>query len=225
MRTIFLITVIGFLAGIFIGFGGYFFGGRNIGNDVADINGVKITYRQYSVLFNRIMENLREQNKDINEGAIEGVRREVLQDLIQEEALYQESRKFAIIVTDAEVAFDIQRYPAFQQDGRFNQGVYFQVLAYHLKMLPKEFEEQRRRQISIAKMRNMIVEAVKITEPEIRFEYARRHGNNMKNFEKDRPKFEQEILNEKRTAYLTDWYKSINASLKVKVFEEVFKRG
>ncbi|MEW6042349.1 MAG: SurA N-terminal domain-containing protein, partial [Elusimicrobiota bacterium] len=130
MRTIFLVTVIGFVAGIFIGFGSYFFGGRGLGDAVAEINGVKIPYRSYYLLFNRIMENYREQNKDITETVIEQTRREVLQDLIQEEALYQEAKKYKIVVTDAEVAFDIQRYPAFQKDGQFNQGIYFQILAW-----------------------------------------------------------------------------------------------
>ena len=225
MRVIFIITIIGFLAGIFIGFGGYFFGDRSATGTVADINGTKIPYSKYSKVFNRILENMRDENKEINDQVLESVRREVLQDLIQEEALFQESKKYSIIVTDAEVAFNIQRYPAFQQDGRFNQQIYFQALGYRLKMFPKEFEESQRRQIAVSKMRNMITEAVKITEPELRLEYSRRNNNNMKNFEKDRQKFAEEILNEKRSAYLTDWYKTINSTLKVKVYEEVTRRG
>ncbi|MFH0807058.1 MAG: SurA N-terminal domain-containing protein [Elusimicrobiota bacterium] len=222
MRYIFLITIIGFFAGMFVGFGSYFFSGKST-NAVAVVNGTTIPLRKYSLLYNRIMEDMRDKNTDITEEVVNKTRQEVVDDLIREEVSYGETKKHGIVVTNSEVAANIAQIPAFQQEGRFDQRAYFQVLAYRLKMTPMEFEESQKRQIAIAKMRNIIASGVRITEPELQLEYMRRHAGNMKVFEKDREKFSQELLQEKSLAYMNDWYKSINTSLKIKVYTENFK--
>ncbi|MDI6641800.1 MAG: SurA N-terminal domain-containing protein [Elusimicrobiota bacterium] len=223
MRTIFIITIVGFIGGIFVGFGGYFFGGRGgVSDAVAEVNGVRIPYRKYILLFNRIMDNLRDSQKEITEQVIQQTKQDVIQDLVQEEVFYQEAKKYGIVVTDGEVAADIQRFPAFQQDGKFSHRVYFQILAWRLRMTPQEFEGSRRRQIAIAKLRNLVTSSIKISEPELRLEYARRHNSQFTNFEKDREKFYEELQQEKTLAFMNDWYRSINASLKVRVFTERF---
>ncbi|MBU2442405.1 MAG: SurA N-terminal domain-containing protein [Elusimicrobia bacterium] len=221
MRTIFVITIAGFVAGVFVGFGGYFFGGARVSNAIAEINGVKIPYRNYVLLFNRVMDNLRSNNVDITDEVIKRTRQDVVQDLIREEVLYQETKKYGIRVTDGEVGYDVQRFQAFQEDGRFSQQAYFRVLSWQLRMTPKEFEESRRRQIAIAKLNNLIVSSVKISNPELQVEYARKHDGQLTNFEKNRDKFFEELTQEKRTALINDWYRNINTSLKVKVFTEL----
>lgn len=223
MRTIFLVTIIGFLAGIFIGFGGYFFGGRTITDAIAEVNGKKIPYRKYTLLFNRIMENLRDKNIEITDEVLQQTRREVIQDLIQEEVFVQEAKKYGIVVTDNEVAMDIRNFPAFQRDGKFDQRIYFQVLALRLKMTPEEFEESRRNQIAIAKLRNLVTSGIKISDVELQLEYARRHDGKLTGFEKEKDKFHQELLQEKMSAFMQDWYRSINSTLKVRVFLKDFQ--
>ena len=191
MRIVFTITIIGFFAGIFVGFGGYFFSDNKFSNSVANVNGHEVSMRKFNLLYNRAFEDLRKNNTEINDETVKAVRQQTIDELVREEVFYQESQKFGIIVTDKEVAANIQQYQAFQQDGRFNQGVYFQIIAYQLKMTPAEFEESQRRQIAIAKMRNLIAAGVKITEPELQVEYARRNSGNIKGLEKAREKFTQ----------------------------------
>ncbi len=223
MRTIFIITIVGFLAGIFIGFGGYFFGGNTIKDAVAEVNGKKIPYRKYALLFNRVMDNLRDKGVEITEDVIQQTKRDVFQDLIQEEVFAQEAKKYGIVVTDSEVAMDIRNFPAFQKDGKFDQRIYFQVLAFKLKMTPEEFEESRRNQIAIAKLRNLVTSSIKISDAELQFEYGRRHNGKLNGFEKEKEKFYQELMQEKVTAFMQDWYRSINSSLKVKVLLKDFQ--
>lgn len=223
MRTVFIITVVGFLAGIFIGFGGYFFGGRSTGNAIAEINGVSIPFRKYTLLFNRTMDRLREDKTDITDDLMKQKRQEVIQDLIQEEVFSQEARKYGINVTDEEVAYDIQRWGAFQKDGKFDQRVYFQMLAYRLRMTPQEFEDSRRRQIAIAKLREFIASGVKITGREIEREYAYRHKGNMKSFLKDRDNFYNELYKEKVNDVLQEWYRILSSTVKIRVFTELLK--
>jgi len=62
-RTIFVAVVVIFIIGIFVGFGSYFFGQRNT-DRVASVNGVPISNRRFQLVYERILDNLR-QNPDI----------------------------------------------------------------------------------------------------------------------------------------------------------------
>jgi peptidyl-prolyl cis-trans isomerase D len=223
MRTIFLITIIGFLSGIFVGFGGYFLGGGRVGDAVAVVNGTKIPYKRYSTLFNRAMDGLRDENSEITDNLIEQKRNEVIRDLIQEEVFYQEAKKYGIGVLDEEVAMDINRFPAFQRDGKFDQRLYFQILAWQLRMTPHEFEESRRKQIAISKLRSLVASSVKITNDELIMEYARQNQGATKDFDEEKEEFYGKIQEEKTIAVFDEWYKSIQNSLKARIYTERFR--
>ena len=222
-RTIFIITIIGFLAGIFIGFGSYFMGKGTPADAVAKINGVRIPLKKYQSLYTRVMDNLRESNTDITDQVVQQKRQQVIQDLIQEEVFWQEAAKYGILVTDKELAATIQSFPAFQKDGRFDQQVYFQILLYRLRMTPQEFEESQRRRIAMFKLRDIVISGLKITEQELQFEYFMEHRGNMKKYEKDRGEFLKKLQNEKTLALLNDWYRTLSSSIKVQVFPESFQ--
>jgi len=222
-RTIFIITIIGFLAGVFIGFGAYFREKGAPTDAVAKINGVKIPFKKYQSLYTRVMDNLRESNTDITDLVVQQKRQEVLQDLIQEEVFWQEAAKYGILVTDKELAATVQSFPAFQKDGRFDQQVYFQMLFYRLRMTPQEFEESQKRRIAMFKIRDIVISGLKITEQEVQFEYFMEHQGNMKKYEKDRDEFLKKLQNEKTLALLNDWYKTLSNSIKVQVFPEHFQ--
>jgi len=223
MRVIFLLTFLGFIAGIFIGFGGYFFGGSASGDTVAEINNTKIPYRKYISMFNRTMDRLRQENTEITDQVLAQKKQEIVQDLIQEEVFYQESKKYGITVSDQEIAYDIQRWDAFKNNGVFNQQQYFQVLAYRLKMTPQEFEESRKKQIAMAKLRELIISGIKLTDQEIQIEYYLKNKGNMNKFNTEKPKFFEELYREKVNNILQEWYKILNVSTKIKVYPELIK--
>lgn len=225
MRMIFLITIIGFLAGAFIGFGGYLFGTRSAGDAVLVINGKKIPYQHYVNLLNRTIDAMRQKKEEVSEETINRKKQEVLQDIIQEEVLSEQAKKYGITVSDAELAATIQRFPSFQQDGRFDQRAYFQVLYQILHTTPKEFEESQRKQIAISKLRYFLAMSVLVSEPELHFEYARAHGGNMKNFDKDREAFSEKIRQEKVMQAFNEWYKSLNQTVKIKVLLQDFEKN
>ncbi|GAG96371.1 unnamed protein product [marine sediment metagenome] len=222
MRTIFLITIVGFGVGIFAGFGGYLFGDRTLGNAVAEVNGVKIPKKRYDNLFNQVMESLRDEETDITDELIKQKRQEVIQDLIQEEVFYQEGKKYGITVSDEELAANIHHFKGFQKDGRFNQQLYFQILAWRLRMTPREFEESQRRSIIRDKLREFIAYSVKITDKELSLEYVQRHNGNMKDFQENKDKFYEELRKEKIIAVFNEWYKSINNTIRIRVFAQQF---
>lgn len=218
MRVIFLITIAGFLAGAFVGFGGYFFGSRGPADAVAVVNGVKIPYRHYSTLLNRAVDNLNRSKTETTADTVNRLKQEVLQDIIQEEVFWQEAKKYGITVSDAELASELQHYPAFQRDGKFDRNAYFQVLYQVMHTTPREFEESRRRQIAINKLRQMIATSVKISEPELHIEYARTHGGKMDDFPKDREKFLESYRQDKVMLVFNEWFKQLNQTLKIKVY-------
>lgn len=225
-KKIFLITIVGLLAGAFAGFGGYFFGRKSAGDAVAEVNGKKIPYRQYTALYNRAIENIRKSNEDISDEMLLKKKQEVVQDLIQEEVFWQEAKKYGITITDMEVAADIQHYPAFQKDGKFDQRAYFQVVFQVLHTTPAEFEESRRRQLAIFKLRQLIASSVKITEPELKAEYARTHKGNFTSYEKDKEKFLESLRQEKVMMVFNEWFKQLNQDLagKIKVHLQEIER-
>lgn len=226
MRIIFSITIAGFLAGAFVGFGGYFFGKKSFGDAVAEVNGRNIPYRQYAALYNRAVDAMRKSKEDVSDEMLAKKKQEVVQDLIQEEVFWQESKKYGINVTDMEVAADIQHYPAFQKDGRFDQRAYFQVVFQVIRTTPAEFEESRRRQLAIFKLRQLIASSVKITEPELKAEYMRTHKGNLAGYEKDREKFLEGVRQEKVMLVFNEWFKQLNQELagKIKVHLQEIER-
>jgi len=224
MQTIFLITIIGFLAGAFVGFGSYLFGSKTPADAVAEVNGTNIPYRDYAVLLNRVVDNL-SKTQEVTDEVMKQKKQEVLQDLIQEEVFWQQSKKYGIVVSDAELAADIQHYPAFQRDGRFDQNAYFQVLYQVMKTTPQQFEESRRKQIAIFKLRQLIASNVRISEPELQLEYARTHGGSMADFAKNRDKSLETLRQQKVMLVFNEWFKQLNQTVKIKVhLEEIEKQ-
>lgn len=208
-RIIFLITILGFFAGVFIGFGSYFFGGKP--DNVAEVNGKSISYRAYNQLMNRVNDSLRRENKEVTAEQMAQARQEVLQSLVQEEVFYQESRKYGIIVSDRELANDIQRYPQFQQNGAFDRMLYFRTLSEVLRMTPKEFEESRRRQIAIYKLRDLVASSVVVSNAEAVM--AAQGSQRPEDIEKARAQLRQE----EAMMTMNEWLKAINRTLKVTI--------
>lgn len=217
MRTIFAITIVAFLAGTFISFGSITL--SKAGSDtVAVVNGANISYRYYLNNVNRTIENMRKNNTEITEEIMNVKKQEVLQDLIQEEVFWQEAKKYGIGVSDAELFADLRRYPAFQQNGQFSKQAYYRILYEVLRTTPQEFEDSRRKEIAFYKLRQFIASSVKISEPELQFEYRKAKKNNMASYEKDRDKFMEETRQQKINMVFNEWFKTLNQTLKIKIY-------
>ena len=91
-------------------------------------------------------------------------------------------------------------------------------------MTPAEFEESRRRQIAIAKLRALILSSVRITDEELKLEYAARNDGSMKKFEDERNDFISTLQEEKSNAVFMDWFRTLQNTVKVKIFTENLKR-
>jgi len=94
---------------------------------------------------------------------------------------------------------------------------YYRILREVLRMTPKEFEESRRRQIAVFKLRYMIASSIVIPETELRIEYSRAKKGDVRNFEKDRDAFLNSLHQEKTSMVFNDWFRTLNQTTKIKV--------
>jgi peptidyl-prolyl cis-trans isomerase D len=225
MKTIFWITLVGFIFATFayFGAGGYL---THAYDTVATVNSEKVSYSEYSKSVSRAIENKREQKKDaeLTETDIQQTKIAVLQDMISEEAFYQTALKYGLTITDNEIRAHLQQIPAFQKNGHFDHLTYFQTLRYGLKMTPEEFEKARGRALIVDKVRFLIFLIAKVTDKEAEFEYLRKNGN-LKNWVKEKDKFIETIQNEKRMLLFNQWINQLQQKTTIKDFHMKFEQS
>ncbi len=169
--TIILVIPTFILAGALVGVRG-----RRL-NLVASVNGKGITkeiyYKELQGLYREMQERMGDAfNEKI--AKILNLEEAALNNLIGRELLLQEAKREKIRVSDEELREEIKNYPAFQKEGKFDKEAYFTLLDW-LGYTPQKFEEEVRKDISITKLKNMILEGIEISEKEIKDEYLKRN--------------------------------------------------
>lgn len=203
---IFLITIIGFFAGTFVGFGSYLFSDRSSIDTVAVVNGTEIPYRVYYSLYNNAINMHRQSGNEINEAAAKTIQANILQSLVKDELVCQQAKNYGVFVSDEELAMDIQHFPYFVNDkGFFDSRIYFAFLN-NIRLAPKDFEEYRRKQLISRKVQILIASAISnVSEAEI-------------NYAKDVYKTDDKnsILQQKNNEILNDWFNKVLQKSKIK---------
>jgi parvulin-like peptidyl-prolyl isomerase len=160
--TIFVVVAVTFIAGIFIGFGSYAVAGRG---DIyaATVGGEKLLRSELEQQLGRTLSSLRERNpdEDISTDVEENLRARILQEMVQEELIWQEARRLGIKVTRQELTQAVTQMAAFKdKDGRFDRGIYLRTLAAN-RLTPVQFEKSVLRNIAQQKLFMLIGSGVK----------------------------------------------------------------
>ena len=223
-KTIFWIIFLGFMFATFAYFGAGGYLTKNA-DTVATVNSAKISYSKYQNNVARTITTQREQKKDGDITAEEQkqIRIGVLQGMISEEAFTQAAHRYRLKVTDTEVVTYLQQVPAFQKNGKFNHQQYFQILKYGIKMTPEEFEESRRVAMLDDRMKFLVSMLAKVTEGEARGEYLRRNGN-MKNWDAEKAKFTETLVNEKGNYIFSQWITQLQRQTQIKEYLSKFEK-
>lgn len=229
-KTILIVLIGSFLVSTFIAFGLYEHSDSAAARDVAEVNEEKIPYSYYLSIYNRAVNARRDNNETLTPEMLAQLKQEVVQELVRESVFAQEAKRYSIQVGDQELAQVLTNYAAFKKDGKFDPNTYAQALQYSLRTTPEEFEESQRKQISIAKLRGMVTQSIKISNKELELEFAMRQGSlskdQLKEFSKDRNKFRQYVMQEKGAQILNRWYQQLGTNLKVKVhLDEIERRS
>ena len=140
------------------------------GNIVARVNETEISSND----FNQSFSNYRRRMQSIMGAAYDPVqfdqlivRREHLDNLIDQELITQAAQSMGLDVDDATLAEEIRNIPAFQVDGQFNADVY-QSRLLSQGMTPKQFQAEMRSQFVITELPKNIAESSIATSAEVK---------------------------------------------------------
>ena len=138
------------------------------GGRVALVNGDQITLDEYTVAYNNLVEQLRRRfGNNFDEDMLEQlqVKRQALNQLIDNKLLLQEAKRLKFRVSEKELADAISNIPAFQRAGMFDSRLYRNILD-RLRMTPEEFEAVQKNAMMIDKLRTLVTSSAKISDEE-----------------------------------------------------------
>ncbi|MBW2604550.1 MAG: SurA N-terminal domain-containing protein [Deltaproteobacteria bacterium] len=138
------------------------------GGRVALVNGDQITLDEYREAYNNLVEQIRRRfGNDLDEDMLKQlqVKRQALNQLIDNKLLVQESKRLKFRVSEKELADAISNIPAFQRAGMFDSRIYRNVLD-SLRMAPEAFEAVQKNGMMIYKLRTLITSSAKISDRE-----------------------------------------------------------
>lgn len=175
-------ALLGFVALTFVSFGGFALtdgpshsGGARVAAWVED---APISVREFEQRYYQQAEAVRRQvGEAYNEELARSLRLRprVLDALVLEKLQLREARRLGIQATDAEVALQIQSVAAFQEAGKFSPARYRAVLESN-GLTPRQFEEEQRRAVLLAGLRDYVGLGVSLGEQEARGAYAWRNA-------------------------------------------------
>jgi peptidyl-prolyl cis-trans isomerase D len=147
---------------------------------LADVEGSPITVRQFQRRYNLQVNAYRNQfGGQLNEQLLRqlGIDRQILQQLVDEEAMAAEAEKQGITVSDVEIRERILAMPGFQENGKFvGEARYRQVLQFQNPPLTTtEFESSLRRGLAIEKLRSALTGWMSLSDAEVDAEYRKRN--------------------------------------------------
>ncbi len=169
--------IITFLLGIIIVVFIAFYGGTQFQDSglvhVATVNGETISQREFAQRYQQEMSRYREIFKEsLTPEMLKNLNIEamIIDDLVNKKLALQEARKLGITVTDDDLALAIASTPEFQVGGSFNKAHYLRLLGAN-RISPAEFEKEQREQLMLQRLYEVVLDAVRITDAELRERY------------------------------------------------------
>lgn len=150
------------------------------GDAVATVQGRPISVSDFQRAYNAQMAQFRNAyGGNMNTAMLRqlGLDRQVLQQMIDQQAVIAEATRLGISATDAEVRERIMNIPAFQENGQFiGEQRYRQLLRLQRPPItPAQFEDEIRNSVILDKMRATLTEWITVSDAEAETEYRRRN--------------------------------------------------
>lgn len=147
---------------------------------IAEVEGEPITVGSFTRRYNAQVQAYRNAyGGQMNDQLLKqlGIDRQILQQLIDEEAMVAESRKQGITVNDVEIRERILALPGFQENGQFvGEQRYRQILQIQNPPLSTtEFENSLRRALLIEKLRTALTGWMSVSDADVVAEFKRRN--------------------------------------------------
>ncbi|MFP5378576.1 MAG: peptidyl-prolyl cis-trans isomerase [Vicinamibacteria bacterium] len=147
---------------------------------LAEVEGESVTVGEFQRRYTAQLQAYRNAyGASISEDLLRqlGIERQILQQLVDEQAMVAEAARQGITVSDIEIRERILAMPTFQENGVFiGEQRYRQVLSFQSPPLTtSEFEGQLRRAIAVEKLRNALTAWMTVTDAEVADEFRRRN--------------------------------------------------
>ena len=147
---------------------------------LAEVEGEPITVGAFTRRYNAQVNAYRNAyGGQINDQLIKqlGIDRQILNQLVDEEAMVAESRKQGITVSDVEIRERILALPGFQQNGKFIGEQQYRLLLQRQNppMTTADFEKSLRRALQIEKLRNALTGWMSVSDAEVAAEFRKRN--------------------------------------------------
>jgi peptidyl-prolyl cis-trans isomerase D len=143
----------------------------------AQVNGTTIegaTFQSYARQLDNTYQSLFGEQYAQQRGLVK-IGRQAINQLVDEELMYQEATRQGLRVTPEEVAMAITRDPNFQENGRFIGVARYRDLFRAGNVGVGEYEAQVRRRLLIETYRNLIGNGVVVTDAQVEKEFLRRN--------------------------------------------------
>ena len=160
--------MIGMIAIVFVFYFGYSFR-SSPGLKIASVNGEVISGAEYQKVYRKLLEGLqRDYGGAWSDSLIKvfDLRNKALTNIINEKLVSQEAQKIGLDVTEEEIQQRIMAYPAFQFNGRFDEGRYRSLLLNN-RMEPEDFERSIARELLQSKVEQVLVSFLPVTDGEV----------------------------------------------------------
>ena len=125
-------------------------------------------------------------------------------------ALLGSAKKLKIKASDQEVVNQVESYPFFMRQGKFDNKTYNDILRYVFHTQARIFEEQTRQNIIISKLYNKVTDGITVEDKEVREEYLKIKSAidpklkiDENKFLSEKKEFEQIILEKKKQEYFS----------------------
>jgi peptidyl-prolyl cis-trans isomerase D len=147
---------------------------------IAEVDGQPITVGAFTRRYNAQVQAYRNAyGGQLNDQLLKqlGIDRQILNALVDEEAMVAEAKKQGITVSDVEIRERILALPGFQENGKFvGEQRYRQILQFqNPPMTTADFEHSLRRALQIEKLRNALTGWMTISDAEVASEYKKRN--------------------------------------------------
>lgn len=191
---------------------------------IAKVNGQNIKKIDFDRLYNHAIR----QRPDLKPEDRPKLASDVLNELIRQNVMAQEAKKYGIHVSDRELQVYLSNLPAFQRDGKFDPQTYYQTVARIFEMTPNEFEKIRKKDIAAFKLNQLIALSVHVPEQTFRQAYKRRlaietDSKERKALKKNPEKLRKELRNQEVNRVMKDWLGQLNTQLKVRIVSKDFQ--
>lgn len=224
-KSLFIGVIAIFLIGTFVGLGGYLFTSRDTSLAVASVGSVKIPYQRYLARVNQYADALRSRGTDIDEKVLKEIKQGMLRDMIVDELLVAKADEMGLVVTDGELARDIQNTPSFQRGGAFNQDLYFQAVRAVFRDTPQAYEETRRHALKAIKLKQLLYHAAKLTPAELQEAYAQENKGSLKDFDKKKDEFAAKVQQQRALDLINYYLRQMSTQVEIRSYLEQRETG